>query len=96
MLSLNAIPALLALAGAFVSQASAECNASVHKLEGYGSGTTGGGNAAPVDVRSCAELEAATASKGSVIRVFGQLRGCGVIDLKDDTTLIGGDYQACE
>ncbi|KAI9148234.1 putative pectate lyase A [Paramyrothecium foliicola] len=64
------------------------CNAPYDKLEGYGSGTTGGGSGAGVTVKTCAELEAAV-EKGGVIQIATILADCGIIDVNSDTTIVG-------
>jgi pectate lyase len=64
------------------------CGAAVNQLVGYGQGTTGGGSGQGVTVTSCSALKTAVASAG-VIRISGTLSGCGIIDLKADTTVIG-------
>ncbi|KAG9221504.1 hypothetical protein CCMSSC00406_0009493 [Pleurotus cornucopiae] len=59
-------------------------------LIGYGAGTTGGGNATPQTVTSCAALAAAVALEvPAVIYISGSLSGCDIIDIEADKTIIG-------
>ncbi|KKF93479.1 putative pectate lyase A [Ceratocystis platani] len=63
---------------------------------GYGAGTTGGGSGAGTTVTSCAELTSA-AGAGGVVRVSGSLKGCGIIKVASDTSIIGvGADSGCE
>jgi pectate lyase len=63
-------------------------NAPVDGLVGYGAGTTGGGGASGTTVSTCDALKSAV-SKGGVIKVDGMLNGCGVVDVKGSTSIIG-------
>jgi pectate lyase len=60
----------------------------VNGLAGYGAGTTGGGSGTGVTVTSCSALTAAIAAAG-VIKISGLLSGCGIMDVKSDTTILG-------
>ncbi|KAL5598293.1 uncharacterized protein BROUX77_006127 [Berkeleyomyces rouxiae] len=62
--------------------------ASSGTIVGYGAGTTGGGSGAGTTVTSCTELSSAAAA-GGVIRISGTLKGCGVVKLTSDTSVIG-------
>ncbi|KAF3920779.1 hypothetical protein ABW20_dc0105051 [Dactylellina cionopaga] len=62
--------------------------APVNQLVGYAAGVTGGGSGSGVTVTSCSALSAA-ALNGGVIKVSGLLSGCGVVDLKSGTSLLG-------
>ncbi|KAF3905081.1 hypothetical protein AA313_de0209418 [Arthrobotrys entomopaga] len=64
------------------------CAAPINQLVGFGAGATGGGSGSGITVTSCSAL-AAAAKNGGVIRVSGQLSGCGVIDLQSNTSLLG-------
>ncbi|KAK6544847.1 hypothetical protein TWF694_001528 [Orbilia ellipsospora] len=64
------------------------CAAPIDQLVGFAAGVTGGGSGSGVTVTSCSAL-AAAAKNGGVIRVSGQLSGCGVIDLVSNTSLLG-------
>jgi pectate lyase len=55
---------------------------------GYGQGTTGGGSGSGTTVTSCSALSSAVAA-GGVIRVNGILSGCGIIDVRGSTTILG-------
>lgn len=71
--------------------------AAINGLVGYAAGTTGGGSGSGTTVTSCAALAAAAANSG-VIKISGILNGCGITDLKSDTTVLGvgsgsGKYQ---
>lgn len=63
-------------------------SAPVDQNVGYGSGATGGGSGAATTVTSCSAF-AAAAANGGVIKISGILSGCGVIDLKGSTTVLG-------
>ncbi|KAF1810050.1 pectin lyase-like protein [Eremomyces bilateralis CBS 781.70] len=70
-------------------QAGGSCGAGkVDELVGYGAGTTGGGSASGTTVTSCAALKSSLAS-GGVIKINGMLSGCGVLDVKGSTTIVG-------
>jgi len=62
--------------------------APVDGLVGYAAGTTGGGSGSGVTVTSCSALSSAVGSAG-VIKISGILTGCGIIDLKSGTTILG-------
>lgn len=62
--------------------------ATVDELVGFGAGTTGGGSGAGVTVASCSELTEA-AKKGGVIKIKGNLKGCGIVKLVSNTSLLG-------
>ncbi|KAM0324681.1 hypothetical protein ACHAQA_008074 [Verticillium albo-atrum] len=60
-----------------------------------GSGTTGGGNAAPVTVTSATDLRAAARASGRrVIVVRGTIDTNGVVEVSSDKTIIGQDARA--
>jgi pectate lyase len=63
-------------------------SAAVNGLVGYAAGTTGGGSGSGTTVTSCSALTAAIANAG-VIKISGILSGCGVLDLKSSTTVLG-------
>jgi pectate lyase len=70
--------------------APALAQAPVDALVGFGAGTTGGGDASPVTVSSCDDLEAAVDTEGAaVVHIDGQLSDCGVIDVQSDKTILG-------
>ncbi|KXJ89327.1 pectate lyase B [Microdochium bolleyi] len=71
-----------------VAAAAANCNSPNYAVVGYGAGTTGGGSGSGTTVTSCAALTTA-AKAGGVIKVSGNLSGCGIVDLKSDTTVTG-------
>ncbi|KEY72406.1 hypothetical protein S7711_01074 [Stachybotrys chartarum IBT 7711] len=79
---------IAALVIAFAGAASAQCTATVNQLVGYGQGTTGGGSGSGTTVTSCSALSSAVAA-GGVIRVNGILSGCGIIDVRGSTTILG-------
>ncbi|KAF1974762.1 pectin lyase-like protein [Bimuria novae-zelandiae CBS 107.79] len=62
--------------------------ATVNQLVGYGAGTTGGGSGAGTTVTSCAALTAA-AKAGGVIKISGNLDGCGIIKIISNTSVLG-------
>jgi len=62
--------------------------AKVDELVGFAAGTTGGGSGAGTTVTSCAALTTA-AKAGGVIKISGQLTGCGIIKLVSDTSILG-------
>lgn len=62
--------------------------AAVDELVGFGAGTTGGGSGAGTTVTSCAQLTAALKT-GGVIKINGQLSGCGTLIVPSDTSLLG-------
>ncbi|PVH94837.1 polysaccharide lyase family 1 protein [Periconia macrospinosa] len=62
--------------------------AAVDELVGYAAGTTGGGSGDGTTVSSCSELTAA-AKKGGVIKVKGTLKGCGIVKLTSNTSVLG-------
>lgn len=64
------------------------CGTAIDKLVGYAAATTGGGGGEGTTVTSCSTLESA-AKAGGVIKISGTLLGCGVVDLKSNTTVIG-------
>ncbi|KAF8912440.1 pectate lyase B [Mucidula mucida] len=64
--------------------------APVNLLTGYGAGTTGGGNATPVTVSTCAALESAIGAEGpAVVKITSTISGCGVLDIEADKTVLG-------
>ncbi|KFA60376.1 hypothetical protein S40285_08850 [Stachybotrys chlorohalonatus IBT 40285] len=63
-------------------------SANQQQLVGFGVGTTGGGSGAGTTVTSCSALTSA-ASAGGVIRISGQLSGCGVITVRSGTSFLG-------
>ncbi|KFY67747.1 hypothetical protein V496_01421 [Pseudogymnoascus sp. VKM F-4515 (FW-2607)] len=66
-----------------------DCGAApINGLVGYGAGVTGGGSGSGTTVTSCSALSSAI-SGGGVIKISGILTGCGVLDLKASTTVIG-------
>ncbi|KAF2839475.1 polysaccharide lyase family 1 protein [Patellaria atrata CBS 101060] len=62
--------------------------APIDQLVGYAAGTTGGGTGAGTTVTSCSALTAA-AKMGGVIKISGILNGCGIIELVDNTSILG-------
>jgi len=62
--------------------------AKVDELVGFAAGTTGGGSGAGTTVTSCAAFTAA-AKTGGVIKVSGQLTGCGIIRIGSNTSILG-------
>jgi pectate lyase len=62
--------------------------AKVDELVGFGAGTTGGGSGAGTTVTSCAALTTA-AKAGGVIKISGNLSGCGIIKLVGNTSVLG-------
>jgi len=64
------------------------CGTAIDELVGYAAGTTGGGDGEGITATSCSTLESAVKA-GGVIKISGTLSGCGIIDLKSDTTVIG-------
>jgi hypothetical protein len=63
-------------------------SAPVDQLVGYAAGTTGGGSGSGTTVTSCSALKSAIANAG-VIKISGTLSGCGIMDLKGATTVLG-------
>jgi pectate lyase len=79
--------AFVALSLALFSPALAQA---VDELVGFGAGTTGGGNATPITVTTCADLEAAVDVEGAaVVHIEGLISDCGVIDIQSDKTILG-------
>ncbi|KAH8728574.1 pectin lyase fold/virulence factor, partial [Phaeosphaeriaceae sp. PMI808] len=64
--------------------------ARVDELVGFGAGTTGGGSGSGITVTSCDALSTA-AKAGGVIKVSGNLSGCGIIKLVGNTSILGVD-----
>jgi pectate lyase len=62
--------------------------AKVDELVGFAAGTTGGGSGAGTVVTSCAALTTA-AKAGGVIKISGNLSGCGIVKLASDTSVLG-------
>jgi pectate lyase len=62
--------------------------AKVDELVGFAAGTTGGGSGAGTTVTSCAALTAA-AKAGGVIKISGNLSGCGIVKLVGNTSVLG-------
>ncbi|KAF1959509.1 pectin lyase-like protein [Byssothecium circinans] len=63
--------------------------AAVDELVGYAEGTTGGGSAGNgTTVTSCEQLTTA-AKTGGVIKVKGTLKGCGIVKLTSNTSVLG-------
>jgi pectate lyase len=62
--------------------------AKVDELVGFAAGTTGGGSGAGTTVTSCAALTTA-AKAGGVIKISGNLSGCGIIKLVSNTSVLG-------
>ncbi|KAH3905249.1 hypothetical protein HBI56_173360 [Parastagonospora nodorum] len=62
--------------------------AKVDELVGFAAGTTGGGSGAGTVVTSCAALTTA-AKAGGVIKISGNLSGCGIVKLVSDTSVLG-------
>ncbi|KAF2829544.1 pectin lyase-like protein [Ophiobolus disseminans] len=62
--------------------------AKVDELVGFAAGTTGGGSGAGTTVTSCAALTTA-AKAGGVIKISGQLTGCGIIKIISNTSVLG-------
>lgn len=62
--------------------------APVDHLVGFGASATGGGPGEGVTVTSCAQLTTALKT-GGVIKINGQLAGCGVLRVPSDTTILG-------
>jgi pectate lyase len=62
--------------------------AKVDELVGFAAGTTGGGSGAGTTVTSCAALTTA-AKAGGVIKISGNLSGCGIVRLATDTSVLG-------
>lgn len=79
---------LLALLPVVLAQTNTCGSAAINGLVGYAAGTTGGGSGSGTTVTSCSALSSAAAN-GGVIVISGVLDGCGIIDLKSDTTVKG-------
>jgi pectate lyase len=62
--------------------------AKVDELVGFAAGTTGGGSGAGTTVTSCSALTTA-AKAGGVIKISGNLSGCGIIKLVSNTSVLG-------
>jgi pectate lyase len=62
--------------------------AKVDELVGFAAGTTGGGSGAGTTVTSCAALTTA-AKAGGVIKISGNLSGCGIVKLVSNTSVLG-------
>ena len=62
--------------------------AAVDQLVGYAAGTTGGGSGSGTTVTSCSALTTA-AKAGGVIKISGNLSGCGIIKLVSNTSVLG-------
>ncbi|KAH5256910.1 hypothetical protein HBI70_181110 [Parastagonospora nodorum] len=62
--------------------------AKVDELVGFAAGTTGGGSGAGTVVTSCAALTTA-AKAGGVIKISGNLSGCGIVKLVSDISVLG-------
>lgn len=82
--------ATLALAASSTASASVlkPRAAAVDQLVGYGAGTTGGGSGSGTTVTSCSALTTA-AKAGGVIKISGNLSGCGIIKLVSNTSILG-------
>lgn len=51
---------------------------------------SGGGNATPVTVSTCAALESAIGAEGpAVVKIASTISGCGVLDIEADKTVLG-------
>ncbi|KKA28626.1 hypothetical protein TD95_005129 [Thielaviopsis punctulata] len=70
------------------SPSTGKASGSTGSAIGYAAGTTGGGSGAGTTVTSCTALASAL-EKGGVIRINGYLKGCGVLDVPSDTSVIG-------
>jgi pectate lyase len=81
--------AIAALTAASACAAPVEKRAAkVDELVGFAAGTTGGGSGAGTTVTSCSAL--ATAAKaGGVIKISGNLSGCGIVKLVGNTSVLG-------
>lgn len=62
--------------------------AKVDELVGFAAGTTGGGSGAGTTVTSCSALTTA-AKAGGVIKISGNLSGCGIVKLVGNTSILG-------
>jgi pectate lyase len=62
--------------------------AKVDELVGFAAGTTGGGSGGGTTVTSCSALTTA-AKAGGVIKISGNLSGCGIIKLVANTSILG-------
>jgi pectate lyase len=62
--------------------------AKVDELVGFAAGTTGGGSGAGTTVTSCSALTTA-AKAGGVIKISGNLSGCGIVKLTSNTSVLG-------
>jgi pectate lyase len=81
--------AVAALSASIASASPVEKRAAkVDELVGFAAGTTGGGSGAGTTVTSCAALTTA-AKAGGVIKVSGNLSGCGIIKLVGNTSVLG-------
>ncbi|CAI6340114.1 unnamed protein product [Periconia digitata] len=84
----STITALLSAASLATSTPITRRAATVDELVGYAAGTTGGGSGSGTTVSSCSELTAA-AKNGGVIKVKGNLKGCGIVKLVSNTSVLG-------
>ncbi|KAI9155731.1 Pectate lyase A [Paramyrothecium foliicola] len=69
------------------SRRAESCSAPFDRLEGYASGTTGGGSGSATTVTSCEALRGSL-ERGGIVRVSG-IFNCGILDVKSNTTVTG-------
>jgi pectate lyase len=62
--------------------------AKVDELVGFAAGTTGGGSGTSTTVTSCSALTTA-AKAGGIIKISGNISGCGIIKLVGNTSILG-------
>jgi pectate lyase len=64
-------------------------SAAAGELIGYGAKTTGGAGGAEKSVSSCADLKSAvTGNSAKIVKISGMLKGCGIIDIGSNTSVL--------